>query len=99
MNERDGEFMELWFDDYVRDREYVRGHVDMETAREAIRTHNGLADHEELILVHKYARWEFPDDMEKNQLGFDMTFRPYEEPGRGRFKVTLVRRSENRTEP
>lgn len=92
--ERDGEYIELWFDDHVQDRDYLRGHVDMETAREAIRTQCGLFDHEVLILVPKYARWEFPTESERDGLGFDMTFRSYDEPGRGRFKVTLVRRAQ-----
>lgn len=91
MAEVDGEYMELWFDDHVKPRDYIRGHVDSEAARRVIRDH--VEDYREtdvLMLEHKWARWEFPTEMERNGLGFERTFRPYDRSGVGRFKVTAV---------
>lgn len=87
----DGEYIELWFDDHVKPRDYIRGHVDSAAAREAMKAHvEDYRDTDILMIEHKWARWEFPTEMERGVLGFERTFRPYERPGTGCFRVTAV---------
>lgn len=85
----DGEYLSLWFDSNPQP-EYVRGHVTKEVAVASAEAEHGPFN-VEVIVTHKWARWEFPTETERDHLGFEMTFRPLNEKARGAFAVTEIR--------
>lgn len=86
---QDGEYLSLWFDNGW-DAEYVRGHVTKEIAIASAEREHGPFN-VDMVTTHKWARWEFPTETERDQLGFDRTFRPLAEKQRGAFPVTEIR--------
>jgi hypothetical protein len=84
---KDGEYIYLIWEDEPEE-EYVRGHVDLETARNSI-----LSEADPMIedildwecMEHTYARFSLDGRMDCDQV-----LRVENGPGRGRFKITRI---------
>ena len=90
---RDGEYIPLYWESSTPDAYYIRGHVAESVALGVLeeqgemvdgKLENGAAIGK---AIHKYARWSTEGDAPD---GCSRVLRDYKEPGRGRFKVTVL---------
>lgn len=80
----DGEYMALMWDGSP-DAYYIRGHVNNEQGLETLRDEEIIDD--DMVIGyarHIYGRWS----MEPGENGNHHVLREYNNPGRGRFKIT-----------
>lgn len=84
MSERDGEYIDLYWDDYP-DEYVVRGHVTDEVFAAAVRAHeeDGFGKPR-----HAWALWAQTGNSRAEGLAAEL--RVYDAPGRGRFRVTVA---------
>lgn len=83
MKHKIGELLNIYWDVGDDDHpEYVRGHVSMQEAREAIKKFYGEVLGE-FTLKHKYGRWVFSSSQD-----YDRELKVYDEPQRGAFALT-----------
>lgn len=83
MKYANGEFIEIMWEDWDSDVEYVKGHVTIEQAKEAIKKHSG-ADVTVYGIKYKFARWV----PASNWSDYSQMFFTYDEKGKGLFPVT-----------
>jgi len=81
----DGDYIPLWWDS-CPDAYYVRGHIDLQVAREKVSFEEGFPVDCLGEARHIFARWEFPPDYLKGDI--DRCLKAYSTQGRGCFKVT-----------
>jgi hypothetical protein len=86
MKTKDGEIIELQWD-CGAEFFYIRGHIRFEVAKKILLRYFDGDDYEVEEPVHKYARWSCDARVE-----YDHSLMDYDEPGRGRFKITEFKR-------
>lgn len=90
MKTKDGEIIELSWDG-GDEAFYIRGHIPFDEAKKILNKSftdgGGESDYELEEPVHKYARWSCDARVE-----YDHSLMDYDEPGRGRFKITEFKR-------
>lgn len=91
MKYKDGQFIEIMWEDsyYDSDIEYVKGHVTLEQATEAIKKYNGT-DVTVYGIKHRFARW-IPAS---NWSDYSQMFFTYDEKSKGTFPVTELQLKE-----
>ena len=90
---RDGEYILLCWESNTPDAYYIRGHVAENVALCVLEEQGEMVDGKLESgaaigkAMHKYARWSMQGDAPD---GCCCVLRDYKEPGRGRFKVTVL---------
>ena len=84
----DGEYMFLIWDGSP-DAYYIKGHVNHEDGIDTLINEAAIFPEDVAEIghaVHKYGRWSMQGDAPE---GCNSVLREYNEPGRGRFKITV----------
>lgn len=84
---RDGEYLSLYWE-MEPPYEVVRGHVSHAVAIDAVHYEGIEMTLDNAESRHAYGRWEWSQDFQRAE--FDRVFQDHADPGRGKFKVTLV---------
>jgi hypothetical protein len=92
LHTNEGQYIELYWERDALEH-YVRGHVCAETGAEALKT-QGLDASEFVGPTHEYGRWS--QDAACKPDGCTAVLKVYKEPGRGRFKITVYRATEEK---
>ena len=82
----DGEYIDLYYDDRP-DHEPVKGWFDVDHCQKEIDKYHGENEFKVIRVEHKYAFWGCGHNYEGER---SQMFYERDEPGRGRFKVTLA---------
>ncbi len=86
MKTKDGDIIELCWDGGP-EAFYIRGHIPFAKAKEILLDYYEPMDCKVEEPVHKYARWSCDARVE-----YDHSLMDYNDPGRGRFKITEFKR-------
>ena len=84
MKYKNGQLIEIMWDDFESDVEYVKGHVTIEQATEAYSEHWGRDSLSVCGINHRFARW-IPAS---NWSDYSMMFYAFDEKTKGSFPVT-----------
>ena len=84
MKYKNGQLIEIMWDDFDSDVEYVKGHVTIEQATEAYNEHWGRDAMNICGIKHRFARWV----PASNWSDYSQMFYTYDEKGKGTFPVT-----------
>ncbi|WP_196160866.1 hypothetical protein [Reinekea sp. G2M2-21] len=90
---KDGDCIILYWDEMLPEYEVFKGHVSKEHVLPIIMFERDLPflkKHDLVEISHKYGRWSIAQDEMGDPI---QRFKEYDEPGRGRFKATLVKLS------
>ena len=82
----DGQYIDLFYDDRP-DSEPVKGWHDVEHCQNEIDKYHGENEFQVVRVEHKYAFWGIGSDSYGDKM---QMFYQRDEPGRGRFKVTMA---------
>lgn len=89
MREEHGEYL-YTLQEGIRDTEYIKGHVTDDEAMAILKREDCAVIDKSVTIRQRYARWGFPEEMFASE-GYDRMLNLYDEPARGRFKITEVR--------
>jgi len=84
MKYKNGHMIEIMWDDFQSDVEYIKGHVTFEQATETYKEHWGRESLNVCGVKHRFARWV----PASNWSDYSMMFYAFDEKKRGSFPVT-----------
>ena len=84
MKYKHGQFIEIMWEDFESDVEYVKGHVTIEQATEAYKEYMGNDVNTVYGIKHRFARWV----PASNWSDYSNMFYAYDEKSNGAFPVT-----------
>ena len=84
MKYKNGQLIEIMWDDFESDVEYVKGHVTIEQATEAYEGYWGRDSMSICSIKNRFARWV----PASNWSDFSMMFYAFDEKSKGSFPVT-----------